>query len=140
MLYGMNTAYDKKMNMLEMALNAASVRREVIADNIANADTPFFKRSDVTFESQLQRAVESEKEPEFPAILTDPRHIAFDEKIDYRSVKPSVKVEFDSNFRNDKNNLDIDKEMADATKNALQYNAFLESYSRNIKIIDMVMR
>jgi flagellar basal-body rod protein FlgB len=112
----------------------------VIADNIANADTPFFKRSDVTFESQLQRAVESEKEPEFPALLTDKRHIAFDEMIDYRTVKPKVQVEYDSISRNDKNNVDIDKEMTDATKNALQYNALTESYSRNLKILDMMMR
>lgn len=79
MIYGVNTNFGKKMDMLEMAINATNVRREVIADNIANADTPFFKRSDVTFEAQLERAVESEKEPEFPAILTDPAHIAFDE-------------------------------------------------------------
>lgn len=140
MLYGINTAYDQKMKMMEMSLDATSVRREVIADNIANADTPFFKRSEVSFESQLQRAVESESEPEFPAIMTDPKHIAFDEKIDYRKVQPKISVEYDTNFRNDKNNVDIDKEMSEATKNAMQYNALLESYSRNLKVLDMVMR
>ncbi len=140
MIYGVNTNFGKKMDMLEMAINATNVRREVIADNIANADTPFFKRSDVTFEAQLERAVESEKEPEFPAILTDPAHIAFDETMDYRTVKPKINVEYDSNYRNDKNNVDIDKEMTYATKNAMQYNALLEVYSRNIKTIDYVMK
>jgi flagellar basal-body rod protein FlgB len=140
MFFDISSGYGKKMQMIEMALNANVVRRDVIADNIANADTPFFKRSDVTFESQLQRAVESEKEPEFPALLTDKRHIAFDEMIDYRTVKPKVQVEYDSISRNDKNNVDIDKEMTDATKNALQYNALTESYSRNLKILDMMMR
>ena len=140
MFFDISSGYGKKMQMIEMALNANVVRRDVIADNIANADTPFFKRSDVTFESQLQRAVESEKEPDFPALLTDKRHIAFDEMIDYRSVKPKIQVEYDSISRNDKNNVDIDKEMTDATKNALQYNALTESYSRNLKILDMMMR
>lgn len=140
MFFDISSGYGKKMQMIEMALNANVVRRDVIADNIANADTPFFKRSDVTFESQLQRAVESEKEPDFPALLTDKRHIAFDEMIDYRTVKPKVQVEYDSISRNDKNNVDIDKEMTDSTKNALQYNALTESYSRNLKILDMMMR
>ena len=140
MLYGANTNYGKKMDMIEMALNASTIRRDVIADNIANADTPFFKRSEVTFESQLQRAVESENEVQFQATLTDPKHIPFEEIIDYKSVKPKVSVEYDSNYRNDKNNVDVDKEMTDATKNALQYNALLEVYSRNIKIIDYVMK
>ncbi len=140
MFFGIDGGFSKKMEMMEMAMNANSVRRDVIADNIANADTPFFKRSDVTFESQLERAIDSEKEPEFPALLTDKRHIPFDEKIDYRTVKPRIQVEYDSISKNDKNNVDIDKEMTDATKNSLEFNALLESYSRNLKIIDMVIR
>lgn len=140
MLFGMNSAYDKKMQMYEMSLNAVSVRREVIADNIANADTPFFKRSEVTFESQLQRAVESEQKEEFPALMTDRKHMSFEDHIDFKSVKPHVRVEYDSNYRNDKNNVDIDKEMTDATKNAMQYNALVEVYSRNIRLLDMAMR
>jgi flagellar basal-body rod protein FlgB len=140
MIFGTNSVFGKKMDMMERTLDAVRLRRDVIADNIANADTPFFKRSDVTFESQLRRAIDSEKEPEFPALLTDPRHIAFDEVIDYQTVKPNVAVEFDTSFRNDKNNVDVDKEMVDANKNALQYNMLLEAYSRNIKLMDLVIR
>lgn len=140
MIFGMGSDYAKKMEMVEMSINATSQRREVIADNIANADTPFFKRSEVTFESQLRRAYESEQKPEFPNVMTDDRHIAFDEVIDYKGVRPRVQVEFDTNYRNDKNNVDIDKEMTDATKNAMQYNALLEVYSRNIKLLDLAMR
>lgn len=140
MLFGTNTDYGKKMNMYEQTLDAVRLRRDVIADNIANADTPFFKRSEVTFESQLRRAIDSEKEPQFPAMMTDPRHMAFDEVIDYQGVRPNVAVEFDTSFRNDKNNVDIDKEMVDANKNALQFNALMEVYSRNLKVIDLVLR
>ncbi len=140
MLFGMNTAFSKKMNLYEKALDAVVLRREVIADNIANADTPFFKRSEITFESQLQRAIESEKTPEFPTLMTDRRHIDFNQFIDYRTVKPKIVVEYDTLYRNDKNNVDIDKEMVDAMKNSMQYNALLEGYSRNIKVLDIVMR
>jgi flagellar basal-body rod protein FlgB len=140
MIFGMNNAFAKKMELYEMALDAVCLRREVIADNIANADTPFFKRSEVTFESQLRRAIESEKIPEFPTLMTDKRHIDFNQFIDYRTVKPKIVVEFDTTYRNDKNNVDIDKESVDAMKNSMQYNALIEGYSRNIRIIDTVMR
>ena len=42
-------------------MDVATLRRNVIANNIANANTPNFKRSDVNFESQLKRALDSEK-------------------------------------------------------------------------------
>jgi len=140
MLFGMNTAFAKKMSLYEKVLDAVSLRRDVIADNIANADTPFFKRSEVTFESQLQRAIESESKPEFPTLMTDRRHIDFNQFIDYRAVKPKIVVEYDTMYRNDKNNVDVDKEMVDAMKNSMQYNALIEGYSRNIKVLDIVMR
>lgn len=140
MIFDVQSSYGKRMEMMEMAINATVKRREVIADNIANADTPGFKRSDVTFESQLQRAVESEQAEEVPTLMSDPRHMSFKESIDYRTVKPKIKVEFDSNYRNDKNNVDIDKEMSDATKNAMQYNMLVEVYSRHLRSLDIAMR
>lgn len=140
MVFNANTDFGKKMQMFERSLDANLIRREVITDNIANADTPGFKRMEVSFESQLKRAIDSEREPEFPALMTDERHISFDPRIDYRTVKPRITVEYDSNYRNDKNNIDIDKEMTDATKNAMQYNAMVETYTRNLKILDTVMR
>jgi flagellar basal-body rod protein FlgB len=140
MIFDINSSYGKRMNMMEKSINATVKRREVIADNIANADTPGFKRSDVTFESQLQRAVESEKAEEVPTLMTDPRHMSFNETIDYRTVQPKIQVEYDSNFRNDKNNVDIDKEMAESTKNAMQYNMLIEVYSRHLRSLDLAMR
>ncbi|OHD56451.1 MAG: flagellar basal-body rod protein FlgB [Spirochaetes bacterium GWF1_51_8] len=128
------------MTLIEMALDANALRREVIADNIANVNVPFFKRSEVSFESQLTRALESEQQDQFPTMMTDERHISFNQFIDYKGVSPKISVEYDSNYRNDKNNVDIDKEMIDSTKNSMQYNALMEMYSRNLKIVDFVMR
>jgi len=140
MIFGTNTDFGKKMTLIEMALDANALRREVIADNIANVNVPFFKRSEVSFESQLTRALESEQQDQFPTMMTDERHISFNQFIDYKGVSPKISVEYDSNYRNDKNNVDIDKEMIDSTKNSMQYNALMEMYSRNLKIVDFVMR
>jgi len=42
-------------------MDASLIRRDVISNNIANADVPNFKRSVVNFESELKRALNSEK-------------------------------------------------------------------------------
>ncbi len=140
MIFGANSQIGKNMKMLEMSLNASLLRREVIADNMANVDTPFFKRGEVNFESQLNRAIASEEKPQVPTLMTDKRHISFNESIDYTTVQPKISREFDVSYRNDKNGVDVEKEMIDATKNSMRYNSLLEIYNRNIKIMDMVIR
>ena len=96
----------------------------MIADNIANVSTPNFKRSDVTFEYQLARALDSEKYDGIEAKRTDPRHFPFNMPMDYSEVSPTITVDYDTNYRNDKNNVDIDKEMAEEAKNTLRYQMF----------------
>jgi len=56
-----NKGYSYRIiQMSKMYLNALNKRLNVIANNIANADTPGFKRSEITFEAQLKRAIERE--------------------------------------------------------------------------------
>lgn len=136
MLFNTTTTVGKNLEILEMGLNNSLVRRGVIADNIANADTPGFKRMEVTFESELSRAIASEEEPDMATFMTDDRHISFNDFKDYRTVDSNVIVEYNTSYRNDENGVDIDAEAVDAAKNSLQYNAMLEAYSRNITIIE----
>lgn len=126
--------------MLERGMDASLLRQNVIADNIANADTPYFKRSDVTFESQLKRAIDSHKNRPYPAKLTNARHIPFYQPMDYRQVRAKIQTENGSNFRNDKNNVDVEKEMVDAAKNALRYKAMAERLNRNYKKLLFLVR
>ncbi len=128
--------------LLEKALDASIVRHQVISDNIANADTPGFKRSSVTFESQLQRALDSEKVCEHSpnGYLTNKKHIEFCKPLDYRSVKPKIVVDYDTSYRNDKNNVDIEKEIADAVKNTLRYKALAQRIKENYRMLSFVMQ
>ena len=72
-----DTTYAKTMTVAKKLLNVYGLRAEVIADNIANVSTPNFKRSDVTFEYQLARALDSEKYDGMEAKRTDSRHFPF---------------------------------------------------------------
>lgn len=139
-MFGTSSSFGRTQFLLERGMDASLLRRSVIADNIANADTPHFKRSDVTFESQLARAIKSNEKKPCPAQLTDRRHIPFYEPMDYRTVRAKIQTEHGTNMRNDKNNVDVEKEMVDATKNMLRYNAMAQRIDRNYKKIQMLLR
>ena len=127
--------------LLKKAMDASILRHQIIADNIANVDTPGFKRSRVTFEAQLKRALESEENMKkcHQAYLTDKKHIQFCKPLDYRKVQPKIQVDYDTNYRNDKNNVDIEKEVSDAVINTLRYRALADRIKGNFKMLNSVL-
>lgn len=110
----------RTMDILERALDASSLRHNVISNNIANVDTPGFKRSDVLFEDQLKMAIQGSSPSKISGYITNSRHIPIG---DSKSalVTPIVKVQDDTSQRNDGNNVDIDSEMAKLAENTLWY-------------------
>ncbi len=129
--------------LLERALDAESVRRKVISNNVANVDTPHFKRSEVNFESELKRAIDQNRElaeNDYPGAVTDERHIPFIQMRDVKGVGSRINLDYSTSLRNDGNNVDIEKEMVDAAKNLMRYNAFITSLNQNFKVLKMVMR
>ncbi|MDR2783091.1 MAG: flagellar basal body rod protein FlgB, partial [Treponema sp.] len=71
------TNLEKTLDIVHRTMDVSIIRRNVIANNIANAQVPNFKRSEVNFESELKRALDSERQrPVLDLALTDPRHIS----------------------------------------------------------------
>ena len=128
--------------LLEKSLDTESLRKKVISDNIANADTPHFKRREVNFESELNRAInENKKNSErLPALMTDEKHIPFFIDRDLRSVNSRVNLDYTTSYRNDGNNVDIEKEMVDSAKNMMRYNVLVSALNHNYRVIKMVLR
>ncbi|MBT6563352.1 MAG: flagellar biosynthesis protein FlgB, partial [Candidatus Scalindua sp.] len=50
---------DNNVVLLSKLLDLTQTKNKVLANNIANANTPGFKKFDVTFHNELQKAVES---------------------------------------------------------------------------------
>jgi len=118
-------------------------RRKVISDNIANADTPHFKRSEVSFEASLRRAMDSEKAVKaenFPAKMTEGRHIPFFKEIPIHSVRPRMHVDYLTSMRNDGNNVDMEREVQDTLKNQLRYQALTQLLTHNNRTMNLVLR
>ena len=128
--------------LLEEGLNTESLRRKVIANNIANVDTPHFKRSEVNFESQLKRVImeQNDENAKLPALMNDRRHIPFFIPRDIHSVRNRVNLDYSTTYRNDGNNVDIEKEMVDSSKNMMRYNALVSGLNHNYKMIKMVIK
>ncbi|MBV6494394.1 MAG: Flagellar basal body rod protein FlgB [Turneriella sp.] len=129
--------------LLEKGLDVAQMRHKVFADNLANADTPHFKRSEVTFEAELRRVIETEKdvaENAIPARLDDERHIPFYRTRDIHDVKARPQIDYLSTMRNDGNNVDPEHEVAEQTKNMMTYQALTNLLSHNFRTIGIVNR
>ena len=128
--------------MLERALDVESTRRKVIANNIANVDVPHFKRREVNFESELKRAIMDKENPwnKLPAKMTSKKHIPFYAPKNIESVKPRINLDYNTTYRNDGNNVDIEKEIVDAAKNQMRFNAFVTVMNSNFRSLKYVMR
>ena len=108
-----------KSPLLHKALTAYSMRQKSIADNIANVDTPGFRRSEVTFEKDLKAALEKKG---VKGYVTHPKHIQIG-RVDIEKVKAKYVIPKDPVLKSGMNNVDIDKEMAELAKNQIRYQA-----------------
>lgn len=104
------------MGDLIKGLNASALRQKVIAHNLANFNTPGFKRYTVSFEEQLARAQSLDK---VSLKRTHREHLG---KAPEEAV-PEVKTDRSTARRVDGNNVDLESEMVALVTNQLRYNA-----------------
>jgi flagellar basal-body rod protein FlgB len=133
--------FSKTVDLLHRAMDANLVRRDVIANNLANAGVPNFKRSEVNFESELKKALNTEKQrPPIELKLTDPRHIPNWREQDYRDVKPRLAVDYLSTSRNNGNNVDPEQEVMLALENQMAYTLMAQSQAFEFAQVEIALR
>lgn len=114
----------KTMQILERSLDAASLRQKVLSNNIANVDTPNFKRSDISFESALQASLNQDTSS-IRGFRTDSRHIPIGPP-SFNEIRAEIIAEPSSTVNNNGNNVDIDSEMTQLAVNQIKYNALIQ--------------
>jgi flagellar basal-body rod protein FlgB len=133
--------FEKTLDLLHRGMDASLVRRDVIANNYANAEVPNFKRSDVNFESELKRALDTEKlRPPLELTLTDTKHIPNWRERDYREVRPRRVLDYVSTSNNNGNNVDPEQEAMLALENQMSYSLLAQSVSFEFSQISLVLR
>jgi len=120
------------INVLDKAADASWKRNEVIANNIANVDTPGYKRQDTNFQSVLSDA------------LGYSRYETMDAKVGNLtsdSLDISVQTDYAGySYRLDGNNVDPDTENTILAKNQLMYEGLLNSISQEFQNLQAVMK
>ncbi len=116
----MNIGIDKSATLLEKMLDVSSVKHKVIANNIANVNTPGYKKMDVSFADQLEKALNESS--------------ANTNK--FAALQPKIvisKEDTGKTVRNDGNNVDMDKEVSSLVKNTLSYNIYTQLLSKKFE-------
>ena len=126
--------------LLKDALNYRSARQDMIASNIANADTPNYKPRDISFEQALiakKAELLKSNKSQLQMAQTHTGHIA--PKQETSSYKPTLFFRDGHMARNDGNSVDIDVETTEMSKNSIMYNALVGAMKKDSMIFQSVI-
>lgn len=128
----LNTNVFDYINVLDKAADASWMRNEAIANNIANATTPGYKRQDVAFESELKKA------------LGQDNCRSMDERVagvKTANLKPVTYIDNAGfSYRLDGNSVDIENENVMLAENQLKYQGLMNSITEEFKNLKSVMK
>lgn len=117
------------VDVLKKAADSSWLRNEVLTNNIANVDTPGFKRQDVRFEAYLNSALQMEDAP-YSTLTQRIRKAELDTAVS--------RVYTDAagySYRLDRNNVDIETENSELASNQLLYQGLVDSMSNEFNRI-----
>jgi flagellar basal-body rod protein FlgB len=116
------SAVDPTQNVLEAAMRGAELRQSLLTSDLANADTPNFKPSDVDFQSQLASAMENGSDPA--------------SSLSQLSFQPSTQSQ---STGIDGNGVDPDQTSADIAENGLLSDALTEVLAAHNSTLEYAM-
>ena len=121
-------------NILDKAADASWMRENVITNNIANIDTPGYKRQDVDFESVLQKALGKTK---YSSLDKKVRELNQDlGKLTTTSYTDAANY----SYRLDRNNVDENTENAELASESLRYQLLTTAITNNISRMQTVLK
>ena len=120
------------INVLDKAADASWTRENLIANNIANADTPGYKRQDIDFQSVLRNE------------LSNYKYMNLDQKmnaVDLSKLNPTVYTDHGNfSYRLDRNNVDIDTEQVELASEQIKYQALTSSITSEFQRLQTVIK
>lgn len=120
------------INVLDKAADASWTRESLITNNIANVNTPNYKRRDLNFESMLNEQLGSCKHESLDAKMRT---------VDLGQLNPMIYTDHSSlSYRLDGNNVDIDTEEAELASEQIKYQALTTSISKEFSRMKSVIK
>lgn len=127
-----NTGVYNYIDVLGKAADASWIRNEVINNNIANDDTPGYKRQDVQFNDILAREIRSVQYKDLDKAVAN---------VNLNRIRGRVYTDSISySYRIDGNNVDMDTENVELASNQIKYNALIDSVSQEFARLKSVIK
>ncbi len=117
--------FSPSLDLLAKVMDLRSLEHDLIAANIANADTPGYKARHIDFKKTLEQVTGNS----LPLERTNPRHFPIGSQ---QEILPIVRVTRDPAMGLDGNNVQLDKEMSDLAINQLLYNTYAQILARRL--------
>ena len=136
----MSYQISRSAQLATAALDYRAARQDMIASNIANADTPNYKPRDIRFEDALaaKRAeIFNDNKGQLKLAQTNDNHLAPEKES--ASIKPTLYYRDGHMARNDGNSVDIDVETTEMSKNSVMFNALVMAKKKDSAIFKSVI-
>ncbi|MBQ2982372.1 MAG: flagellar basal body rod protein FlgB [Lachnospiraceae bacterium] len=120
------------INVLTKAADASWTRNEIITNNLANVDTPGYKRKDVSFQNYLLQELTSGDSTSLRNRVND---------VEVGNLNATVYTDFtELSYRLDGNNVDIDTENVEFASNQLYYQTVLDTINHQFSMLKAAMQ
>ncbi|SHJ81470.1 flagellar basal-body rod protein FlgB [Malonomonas rubra DSM 5091] len=125
---------DRSMMVLKKSLDLRSQNQQVIAGNIANAETPGYEARKFDFEKGLRQAMQS---PQLQGKTSNPKHLPIGGS-SIASVQGEISKVRDTNPLGDGNTVSLDDEMFDLAENQLLFEAGAQMLKKKMGMLKYV--
>ena len=125
------------MDLLTAAMDGSALRHETINNNLANVNTPGFKKTTTSFEEELNNII-TNKNTKLNLKKTDEKHMGKDKQT-LKNFEPTMNIHKETSTRRDKNNVNPDIEMINLAKTTIMYNALTDQVNRRFSKIQSVI-
>ncbi len=116
--------FERTFNLVKYALKLRSYKHTLLATNIANVDTPGYRRKDISFEKLIQNYLSQERFLK----TTKPKHLKeFSEGLN-KSIKP-----YEEETMGTPTNVNLEEEMVKLSENQILYEATLQALSKELE-------
>ena len=126
--------------LISNALDYRAARQDMIASNIANADTPFYRPRDISFEDALAKKaadLQNKDNSTLKLAQTNAQHLKTQaSQTDY---KATTFFRDGHMARNDGNSVDLDVETTEMSKNSTMFNALIQANKKSSGIYKSVI-
>ncbi|MDD5716538.1 MAG: flagellar basal body rod protein FlgB [Sulfuricurvum sp.] len=136
----MGITISRSHDLMQKAMDYRAARQDMIAGNIANADTPFYHPRDIRFEevlAQKSASIFADKSQTLPMAQTNGAHLNGTETAS--SANATTFFRDGHMARNDGNSVDIDVETTEMAKNSTMFNALTAALKKDSAIFKSVI-